>query len=244
MNMKNKRAEQIKKIFTQNLREKLLAVLCAAAVMLAAFCLKPVYENVTVKIETKIAENQLLISKVPDTSVVKIYGNFFELRKLEKCDFVMKVDFSENEAGNIVKQLDDSMLPDCFNGIKAESFSPHNIVLHTEKKVEKKVAVKVVFDKESPVNPNDFKVEPTEIKIIGAANVLENMNEIKSETVSKNLFETESEAEVSLVYPEFTMVSEEGSGKVKITKIAESSVQNKEESGEIQTEKEESEAEK
>ena len=87
-------------------------------------------------------------------------------------------------------------------------------------------------------------MEPTEIKIIGAANVLENMNEIKSETVSKNLFETESEAEVSLVYPEFTMVSEEGSGKVKITKIAESSVQNKEESGEIQTETEESEAEK
>ena len=127
----------IKRIFTHNLREKFLAAACAAMVMLVAVCFKPVNRVYSVRINTKISPEQVLVSENIDRIEVKVSGNFFELRRIKSEDLVINFDFSSEKAGEISRNIGDNELPASFLPLNVESVSPQVLVFITEdKKVE------------------------------------------------------------------------------------------------------------
>lgn len=124
----------IKRAFTHNLREKLLSVLCAVVVMFVAVCFKPVNKVYSVKINTKISPDQVLVSENIDRIEVKVSGNFFELRKIKSEDLVINFDFSSEKAGEISRNIGDNELPASFLPLDVESVSPQILVFITEEK--------------------------------------------------------------------------------------------------------------
>lgn len=127
----------IKRIFTHNLREKFLAAACALVVMLVAVCFKPVNKVYSVKVNTKISPEQVLVSENIDQIEVKVSGNFFELRRIKSEDLVINFDFSSEKAGEISRNIGDNELPASFLPLNVESVSPQVLVFITEdKKVE------------------------------------------------------------------------------------------------------------
>ena len=122
----------IKRAFTHNLREKILSALCAVLVMFVAICFKPVSKVYSVKVNTKISPDQLLVSENIDKIEVKVSGNFFELRKIKSEDLVINFDFSSEKAGEISRNIGDNELPASFLPLNVESVSPRILVFITE----------------------------------------------------------------------------------------------------------------
>ena len=89
----------IKRLFKHNLREKLIAAVCTAVILLVAVCLKPVNKVYSVSVNAKISPDQELVSENIGRIEVKVSGNFFELRKIKAEDLVMNFDFSNEPAG-------------------------------------------------------------------------------------------------------------------------------------------------
>ena len=122
-----------KRIFSHNLREKLLATLCTVVIMLAAVCFKPLHKVYMLKINTKISPDQVLVSGV-DSLEVKVAGNFFGLRKIKSEDLVINFDFSSEKAGEISRNIGDKELPAVFLPLDVKSIAPQKLVYITEER--------------------------------------------------------------------------------------------------------------
>lgn len=124
----------IKRAFTHNLREKILSALCAVLVMFVAICFKPVSKVYSVKVNTKISPDQLLVSENIDKIEVKVSGSFFELRKIKSEDLVINFDLSSENAGEINRTLDESFLSSSFSALDIKSILPQTLTFITEEK--------------------------------------------------------------------------------------------------------------
>lgn len=170
----------IKRAFTHNLREKILSALCAVLVMFVAICFKPVSKVYSVKVNTKISPDQLLVSENIDKIEVKVSGSFFELRKIKSEDLVINFDFSSEKAGEISRNIGDNELPASFLPLNVESVSPRILVFITEdKKVEPAEPVETLPE----TSPKDEKTAETESE---AASDKPDENTVKTETGDKN----------------------------------------------------------
>lgn len=124
----------VTRFFKYNLREKLLAVFCTLLIMFVAVCLKPVNKVYSVKVYTKTAPDQVIVSGSIDHVEVKVNGNFFALRKIESEDLVMNFDLSNESAGEITVNIGDNELPAVFEPLDVKNISPRVIILTTEEK--------------------------------------------------------------------------------------------------------------
>ena len=124
----------IKRVLTHNRREKLLAVLCTVLVMLVALCFKQVSKVYTLKVNAKIAEDQIVVSGNIDSVEVKVSGTFFELRKVKTEDLVINFDFSSEKAGEISRSIGDKELPASFAPLDVKNISPEILTWVTEEK--------------------------------------------------------------------------------------------------------------
>ena len=122
------------RLFKHNLREKTLAVFCTLVIMFAAFCLKSVNKVYSVRINTKISPDQVLVSENIGTVEVKVSGNFFELREIRNEDLVINFDFSDESAGEITVNIGEKELPAVFLQLDVKNISPETLVFRTEKK--------------------------------------------------------------------------------------------------------------
>ena len=129
--------EFMKRLFKHNLREKLIAAVCTAVILLVAVCLKPVSKVYSVNVNTKISPDQELVSENIGRIEVKVSGNFFELRKIKAEDLVMNFDFSNESAGEINLNIGDKELPAVFLPLDVKSVSPQTLIFRTKvRKVE------------------------------------------------------------------------------------------------------------
>ena len=129
--------EFMTRLFKHNLREKLLAAVCTAVILLVAVCLRPVNKVYSVSVNTKISPDQELVSENIDRIEVKVSGNFFELRKVKAEDLVIDLDFSKESAGEISLNIGDKELPAVFLPLDVKSVSPQTLIFRTEmRKVE------------------------------------------------------------------------------------------------------------
>lgn len=127
----------IKRLFKHNLREKLIAAVCTAVILLVAVCLKPVNKVYSVSVNAKISPDQELVSENIGRIEVKVSGNFFELRKIKAEDLVMNFDFSNEPAGEISLNIGDKELPAVFLPLDVKSVTPQTLIFRTEiRKVE------------------------------------------------------------------------------------------------------------
>ena len=124
----------IKRAFTHNRREKLLAVLCSVVIMIVAVCFKPVNRVYSLRVNANISPDQVLVSENVSSVEVKVGGNFFELRKVKSEDLVINFDFSKERAGEITMNIGDKELPAAFLPLDVKSISPESIVFRTEDK--------------------------------------------------------------------------------------------------------------
>lgn len=209
--------ERLKRIFTHNFREKFLAALCAAVVLLLAFCFKQVQRTYTFAINTKIAEDQVLVSQNVYFAEVKVSGNFFDLRRIDIENLAINFDFSAEKAGEISKKADENLLPAPFKNLVIKNIFPETLMWRTETKIEKTVPVNILFE-EGNDNGN-YIVEPSEIKITGAESVVNGLDKINSEKIPMNAFADKAEVEISLSFPKLT-VSTENITNVKVTRKA------------------------
>jgi hypothetical protein len=169
----------IKRAFTHNLREKLLSVLCAVVVMFVAVCFKPVNKVYSVKINTKISPDQVLVSENIDRIEVKVSGNFFELRKIKSEDLVINFDFSSEKAGEISRNIGDNELPASFLPLDVESVSPQILVFITEeKKAEPAETLPEAYPEQKPA---ESESEPAETVVPKT-----DENAVKTENGEKN----------------------------------------------------------
>ena len=151
----------IKRIFTHNLREKFLAAACAAMVMLVAVCFKPVNRVYSVRINTKISPEQVLVSENIDRIEVKVSGNFFELRKIKSEDLVINFDFSSEKAGEISRNIGDNELPASFLPLNVESVSPQVLVFITEDKKAEPAPAEPAAEDDAVKEPADQEAAET-----------------------------------------------------------------------------------
>ena len=129
--------EFMKRLFKHNLREKLIAAVCTAVILLVAVCLKPVSKVYSVSVNAKISPDQELVSENIGRVEVKVGGNFFELRKIKAEDLIMNFDFSNEPAGEISLNIGDKELPAVFLPLDVKSVSPQTLIFRTEmRKVE------------------------------------------------------------------------------------------------------------
>lgn len=210
----------IKRAFTHNRREKLLSVLCTVVVMLVAVCFKPVHKVYSFRVDTKIAPDQVIVSGNIDKVEIKVIGTFFELRKVNREDLVISFDFSSEKAGEISRNIGESTLPASFTNLATENIFPETITLQTEMKKEKTLPVKVVFEGETEINLDGYKIVPNEVRIVGAESAVEKLEVMFTEQVSAETLASSEETEISIIFPEFT-VSADGVAKVKIAKKGE-----------------------
>ena len=133
----NNKQDFIKRLFKHNLREKLIAAVCTAVILLVAVCLKPVNKVYSVSVNAKISPDQELVSENIGRIEVKVSGNFFELRKIKAEDLVMNFDFSNEPAGEISLNIGDKELPAVFLPLDVKSVTPQTLIFRTEmRKVE------------------------------------------------------------------------------------------------------------
>ena len=151
----------IKRIFTYNLREKFLAAACAAMVMLVAVCFKPVNRVYSVRINTKISPEQVLVSENIDRIEVKVSGNFFELRRIKSEDLVINFDFSSEKAGEISRNIGDNELPASFLPLNVESVSPQVLVFITEDKKAEPAPAEPAAEDDAVKEPADQEAAET-----------------------------------------------------------------------------------
>ena len=211
------KSERLKRIFTHNFREKFLAALCAAAVLMFAVCFKQVRQTYTFNIDTKIAPDSVLVSQNASSIEVTVSGTFFDLRRISIEDPVINFDFLNEKAGEISRTVSGKLFPAVFKNIEIETISPETLIWRTEAKVEKTVPVSIVFDGENA--GEDYTVEPAEIGITGAESAVSGLEKINSEKISEDAFTEKTEIEIPLIFPEFT-TSIDGTLKVKVTKKA------------------------
>jgi len=211
------KSERLKRIFTHNFREKFLAALCAAAVLMFAVCFKQVRQTYTFNIDTKTATDSVLVSQNASSIEVTVSGTFFDLRRISIENPVINFDFSNEKAGEISRTVSGKLFPAVFKNIEIETISPETLIWRTEAKVEKTVPVSIVFDGENA--GEDYTVEPAEIGITGAESAVNGLEKINSEKIPEDAFTEKTEIEIPLIFPEFT-ASTDGTLKVKVTKKA------------------------
>ena len=126
--------DRLKRIFTHNLREKLIAAACAAVALLLSFCFRTADQTYTFNISIKTAPEQIIVSQNTEKIDVKVSGTFFDLRKIDRSTLEINFDFSAEEAGGITKTLDKNILPASFSALEIKSISPQTLVLKTEER--------------------------------------------------------------------------------------------------------------
>ena len=230
------RSERLKRIFTHNFREKALAAICAITALLLAFCFKPAQQTCLLKINSKIAPDQVLVSQNAQLIEVKVSGTFFDLRKITVENLEINFDFSAEKAGEINRTANENILPATFKNLEIENIFPETIIWRTEAKIEKTLPVNIVFEEGS--SDENYIVEPAEIEITGAESVVSRLEKINSEKIPMDAFADKAEIEIPVVFPEFT-VSTDGTAKVKVTRKME--VEASEEETETQKSEENSE---
>ena len=218
MNIRNSSGQdRLKRIFTHNFREKVLSAFCALAVLLLAFCLKPIHKVYIFKVNTKIAADQVLVSQNAGLVEVKVSGTFFALRNIRAENLEINFDFSAEKAGEINRIVGEKELPPAFMNLSTEKIFPETLTWHTESKIEKTVPVNIERGEEN--KDENYAAEPAEIKIIGAENVVNGIEKINTEKIPADAFADKTEIEIPLVFPPFT-ASTDGTMKVKVTKTA------------------------
>ena len=155
--------ERFKRIFTHNLREKAIAAACAAVFLMLSFCLKPIPRIYSVRFDTKISSDQVLVSASTDHVEVKVNGNFFELRKIKNEDLVINFDFSSEKAGEISRTIDESLLASSFSALDVKNIMPQTLVFITkEKKAEPVEPVETSSETSPEQKPAETESEPSE----------------------------------------------------------------------------------
>ena len=173
----------IKRAFTRNLREKAIAAACAVVFLMISFCFKPVSRIYSVRIETKIAPEQVIVASSTDHAEVKVSGNFFELRKIKDEDLVIKFDFSSEKAGEISRNIDENLLPSSFAALDVKSISPQTLVFRTEeKKAEPAEPVETSPETSPEQKPAESESEPAEKTDVPKTDE----NAVKTENGEKN----------------------------------------------------------
>ena len=219
------RSERLKRIFTHNFREKALAALCALTALLLAFCFKPAQQTYLLKINSKIAPDQVLVAQNVHMIELKVSGTFFDLRKISVENLEINFDFSAEVAGKISRTTNENMLPAVFKNLEIENIFPEKIIWQTETKIEKTVPINIFFEEGN--DDGSYTIEPAEIKITGAESVLNGLEQINSEKIPMNAFADSAEVEIPLIFPEFTF-SADGTAKVKVAKKTETETSDEE----------------
>ena len=209
------RSERLKRVFTHNFREKALAALCALAALLLAFCFKTAQQTYLLKINAKIAPDQVLVSQNVNLIEVKVSGTFFDLRRITIENLEINFDFSAENAGEINRTANENILPATFKNLEIENIFPETIIWRTETKIEKTLPVNILFEEGN--SDENYTVEPSEIEITGAESVVNGLEKIDSGKIPMDAFADKAEVEISLIFPEFT-ASTDGTSKVKVTK--------------------------
>lgn len=230
------RSERLKRIFTHNFREKALAALCALVALLLSFCFKQARQEYTLKINSKIAPDQVLVSQNAHLIEVEVSGTFFDLRRISAENLEINFDFSAEKAGEINRTANENILPAVFKNLDIKTIFPETIIWRTEAKIEKTLPVNIVSEEGSI--DESYIVEPAEISIAGAESVLNGLEKINSEKIPMDAFADRPDIEIPLVFPEFT-VSTDGTAKVKVSRKME--VEASEEETETQKSEENSE---
>lgn len=231
------KSERLKRIFTHNFREKALAALCALVALLLSFCFKQANRTYMLKINTKIAQDQVLVAQNAHMIEVKASGTFFDLRKITAENLEINFDFSVETAGKISRTANENLLPAVFKDLEIENIFPEKIIWQTEAKIEKTLPVNIVFEEGN--SDENYIVEPAEIKIAGAESAVSGLEKIDSQKIPMDAFADRPEIEIALVFPDFT-VSNDGIVKVKVAKKAETEISEEE----TETQKNEENAEK
>ena len=175
----------IKRALTHNRREKLLAVLCTVLVMLVALCFKQVSKVYTLKVNAKIAEDQIVVSGNIDSVEVKVSGTFFELRKVKTEDLVINFDFSSEKAGEISRSIGDKELPASFAPLDVKNISPEILTWVTEEKKAEIAPADSAPVEESVKDAADQEPSQESVVTTPAETVQETSLPVKKETGEK-----------------------------------------------------------
>lgn len=153
--------ERFKRIFTHNLREKAIAAACAAVFLILSFCFKPVSRIYSVKVETKVAPDQTIVFSSTDHVDVKVSGNFFELRKIDE-DLVINFDLSSENAGEINRTVEESLLPQSFASLDVKNIVPQTLVFRTEVQKQESAPEEEPAETSPEQKPAEPESEPAE----------------------------------------------------------------------------------
>lgn len=178
--------EFMTRLFKHNLREKLLAAVCTAVILLVAVCLRPVNKVYSVSVNTKISPDQELVSENIDRIEVKVSGNFFELRKVKAEDLVIDLDFSKESAGEISLNIGDKELPAVFLPLDVKSVSPQTLIFRTEMR-------KVESEPETPATEEEIVKEAADLTP-GEGTVKENKEPAPVQTFHETSLQAEQPA--------------------------------------------------
>lgn len=212
------RSERLKRIFTHNFREKALAALCALVALLLSFCFTPAQQTYRLKINSRIAPEQVLVSQNANLIEVSVSGTFFDLRRITAENLEINFDFSAENAGEITRTANENLLPAVFKNLEIENIFPETIIWRTEAKIEKTVPISILFEEGN--DDGSYIIEPAEIKITGAESAVNTVEKINSKKIPMNAFADKAEVEISMIFPEFT-ASADGIVNVKVAKKAE-----------------------
>ena len=172
----------LNKTIAENIKILLFAFLLSCALWYSIVGTSQVEADVSFHVEyTQLPENLMIIKGMEDFLHVRVRSSGQRLRSVMNNDYVYHVNLKDAVNGANVYPVEiDSSFSD-FKGMEILSTSPSYIMIETDTLLEKRVPIEVEFSEREneDLYIRDLDLSPSEVRLKGPREVLENMYSIK-----------------------------------------------------------------
>ena len=172
----------LNKTIAENIKILLFAFLLSCALWYSIVGTSQVEADVSFHVEyTQLPENLMIIKGMEDFLHVRVRSSGQRLRSVMNNDYVYHVNLKDAVNGANVYPVEiDSSFSD-FKGMEILSTSPSYIMIETDTVLEKRVPIEVEFSEREneDLYIRDLDLSPSEVRLKGPREVLENMYSIK-----------------------------------------------------------------
>lgn len=172
----------LNKTIAENIKILVFAFLLSCALWYSIVGTSQVEADVSFHVEyTQLPENLMIVKGMEDFLHVRVRSSGQRLRSVMNNDYVYHVNLKDAVNGANVYPVEiDTSFSD-FKGMEILSTSPSYIMIETDTVLEKRVPIEVEFSEREneDLYIRDLDLVPSEVKLKGPREVLENMYSIK-----------------------------------------------------------------
>lgn len=193
---------RIKHFFTDNLLQKLVAVVVALLLYLITTGEKNIVTSVKMRFEIVTPEGLLVTNALPGELLVSIQGSRSRINSVLNRNEILTVNLADAKAGTSLVKINPKML-NLPPGVETVSISPSIIEARLEQIAKKSVPIKLVFEGEVAQGYRLVRHElrPAVVEVRGSAENLDKLIEVSTLPFLLDGLEATVEQEIELSLP-------------------------------------------